>query len=223
VPLLQQPARQLPALQPPSVTVPQAPFWQVCPPVQVAHSAPFLPHCRLVVPPWQWPALSTQPVQFPPEHTPSALQVAPFWHFWQVVPLAPQALFAPWPTPGFWQVPVPSQQPVQLAELHAPPSVPASLTAPPQIPPVPHACPDWQVWQVIPPVPQALGAVPAEHEPDGVQQPLQLEGRHCAAVGPQDGATPTNTPSTNPSATQRNKFMISTSCRYPAGTRAAAS
>ena len=208
---LQQPLRQLPELQPPSVTEPQVPLLQVWPPVQVVHRPPFLPHWRLVVPPWQWPALSTQPVQLPPEHTPSALQVCPFWHFWQVAPLAPQALFAPEPTPGFWQVPVLSQQPVQLLELQLPASPPPSVMAPPHTPAA-QACPLWHGWQVAPPVPQALGSVPPTQEPAAVQQPLQLEGRHCAAVGPQDGATPTNTPSTNPTATQRNTFMISTSC-----------
>jgi hypothetical protein len=72
---LQQPAAQLPALQPPSLAVAHTPPLHVVAPVQVWHVAPFLPHWRLVVPLWQWPALSTQPVQLPPWHAPSALQV----------------------------------------------------------------------------------------------------------------------------------------------------
>jgi hypothetical protein len=68
------------------------------------------------------------------------LQVFPPVHFWHAAPLAPHALFAPEPTPGFWQVPVLSQQPLQLAELHAPPSLPPSVRAPPQTPAA-QACP----------------------------------------------------------------------------------
>jgi hypothetical protein len=140
---LQHPLAQLPELQPPSVTAPQVPPWHIVPPVQVWQVAPFFPHCRLVVPPWQCPELSTHPVQLPPWQRPSALQVWPPLQATQAAPPEPQALLAPEPTPGFWQFPELSQQPVHVAA-QAPPSPPppSVLTLPPQAP-AEHPCPLW--------------------------------------------------------------------------------
>jgi hypothetical protein len=74
------------------------------------------------------------------KHAPSASQVWLAVHATQLAPRWPQNAFAVLPTPGLWQLPCPSQQPVHVAALQLPPpSLPPSLMLPV------HA-PDPQAW-----------------------------------------------------------------------------
>jgi hypothetical protein len=133
-------------------------------PVQVTHAAAAVPHAELLVPAAQPPSDSQHPLEQvlalqPPSleavwHVPWLLQV---WFTRQRVhatPLVPQSLFELAPVPGRWHTPVPSQQPLQLAELQ-----PASLFPPWQTPSALHTAPPLQAWQVAPPAPHALSAV----------------------------------------------------------------
>jgi hypothetical protein len=152
------------------------------------------------------PVLSQQPLQLaelqpasavPPWQVPRALQTAPPLQAWQVAPLAPHAPLADGPTPGFWQLPLRSQQPWQLVELQPPP-LPAS-----QLPFGSQINPEAQAWQVPPLLPHALLEVPSWHVLVLSQQPLQFDAKHCA-LEPQDGTTAIMSPSAKPTMHQRN-------------------
>jgi len=145
----------------------QVPAWQTVVPVQGAQVTPAEPQLELdsaptstqVVPlqqPAQFEGLQLPASVVPPWQTPSALQVWPPEQAWQDLPFAPQAVFAEAPTPGVRQLPVRSQQPVQLLALHAPPASPPPAPQTPcwQLIPEPHA------WHCAAPTPHALLSVP---------------------------------------------------------------
>ncbi len=117
----QQP-EQFEELQPPPLPehFPELHCW---PERHAAQFEPLAPHAAAVFPCWHLPILSTQPRHW---HTPSALHWAAPWHVAQAAPWIPQAGLV---SPGYWQLPVASQQPEHVADEQVP--------VPPSPPPVP--------------------------------------------------------------------------------------
>ncbi len=142
----------------------QTPPTHASPEGHVVQAAPPEPHRLRLVPAWQVPEASQQPVgQVVALHEEAlqvpAVQLSLDGHAWQAVPPYPQSALV---TPG-WHLPVLSQHPVghvvalQAAEVQAP------LT---------QLSPDGQVAHAAPPVPQAADVLPASHRPDASQHPL---------------------------------------------------
>jgi hypothetical protein len=144
---------QFPALQ--SAVFWHPPLMQVSADGQALHDPPFVPHALVVLPGWQFPLPSQQPVQLDGLHeglsqTPPE-QVSPFAQTVHVPPPKPQSAVD---APG-WQLPSPSQQPPQFWGPHAggfwhsPPlhdSVDGQLVHAP--PPKPQFCDVWPPWQL---------------------------------------------------------------------------
>ena len=157
----QQPAQVPGPHVPPSAGAPQACVLveQTWVPVQVTQAVPPVPQAPAEVPATQPASPSQQPLgqlvesQLVATHVPLGLQAWPAVQDLHAAPLIPQVASEVAPNPGFWHLPLESQQPVQFEALQ-PPVLPVTHW------PLTQDCPFEQATQEEPLLPQELVTFP---------------------------------------------------------------
>ncbi len=193
-----------------------APETQVSPDGQARHALPPLPQALVLVPGWQVPEGSQQPVGQVVESHGGVLQLPAL----QMSPDAQVAHASP-PVPHAALVVPDSQNPSASQQPFG--QVAASQGGPLQAPPV-HESPGGHGTQALPPVPHAVALVPDSHFPKASQHPVgQLDALHVVPSQPPpvhvspDGQTAQARPSVPHAEVLLPERQIPAASQQPAG------